>query len=223
MSLTRRQILRAAAGARGRRGRVRAAATRWPAGARSCPTTSRRSASPCSATPRPIRPSSRCSRRRCGTSSRAEARTRLCRQMPASTASSAARSSPSRPNRLALTDAQLASRYRFTVVVKVAFEDVNAQKTLWENPALPFSDEYEVATPGSGRARCVRISWAGACRVRPAVDRFRTLSRQRHSGGVLASKPEGRGPRAGAGIRMSSPTEVRTQIKARQDRAAVPA
>lgn len=49
---------------------------------------------------------------------------------------------------VALTDAQLASRYRFTVVMKVAFEDVKAQKTLWENPALSFSDEYEVATPG---------------------------------------------------------------------------
>ena len=49
-----------------------------------------------------------------------------------------------------LTDAQLASRYRFTVTVKVAFEDVKAQKTLWENPALSFSDEFELATPGTG-------------------------------------------------------------------------
>ena len=48
-----------------------------------------------------------------------------------------------------LTDAQLASRYRFTVTVKVAFEDVKAQKTLWENPALSFSDEFELATPGN--------------------------------------------------------------------------
>ena len=49
---------------------------------------------------------------------------------------------------VALTGAQLASRYRFTVTVKVAFEDVKAQKTLWENPSLSFSDEYELATPG---------------------------------------------------------------------------
>jgi len=49
---------------------------------------------------------------------------------------------------VSLTDAQLASRYRITVVVKAAFEDVKAQKTLWENPSLSFSDEYEVATPG---------------------------------------------------------------------------
>jgi hypothetical protein len=48
-----------------------------------------------------------------------------------------------------LSDAQLASRYRFTVVVKVKFEDVKQGKTLWENPSLSFSDEYELATPGS--------------------------------------------------------------------------
>lgn len=39
---------------------------------------------------------------------------------------------------------QLASRVRATVVVKVSFEDVKAQKTLWENPALTFSDEYDL-------------------------------------------------------------------------------
>ncbi len=49
-----------------------------------------------------------------------------------------------------LNDAQLASRYRFTVVVKVAFEDVKQQKTLWENPALAFSDEYDLANPAAG-------------------------------------------------------------------------
>ena len=48
------------------------------------------------------------------------------------------------------TDVQLASRYRFTVVVKMKFEDLKAQKTLWENPALTFSDEYELASPASG-------------------------------------------------------------------------
>ena len=50
---------------------------------------------------------------------------------------------------VSLTDTQLASRYRVTVVVKIAFEDVKAQKVLWENPSLSFSDEYEVANPGS--------------------------------------------------------------------------
>jgi hypothetical protein len=47
--------------------------------------------------------------------------------------------------------AQLASRTRVTVVVKVKFEDVKAQKTLWENPSLMFSDEYELANPSIGQ------------------------------------------------------------------------
>lgn len=47
---------------------------------------------------------------------------------------------------VALNDQQLASRVRFTAVVKVSFEDVKAQKTLWENPSLSFSDEYELPT-----------------------------------------------------------------------------
>lgn len=45
---------------------------------------------------------------------------------------------------------QLASRVRVTVVVKVKFDDVKAQKTLWENPALSFSDEYEIANSAGG-------------------------------------------------------------------------
>jgi hypothetical protein len=48
-----------------------------------------------------------------------------------------------------LTDAQLASRMRVTVIVKIALEDVKAQKVLWENPALSFSDEYELANRGT--------------------------------------------------------------------------
>jgi hypothetical protein len=52
-----------------------------------------------------------------------------------------------------VNDVQLASRTRVTVIVKVKFEDVRAQKTLWENPSLAFSDEYELANPtvGSGQ------------------------------------------------------------------------
>jgi Lipopolysaccharide-assembly len=44
------------------------------------------------------------------------------------------------------TDAQLATRYRFTVTVSVKFDDVTQKKTLWENPALGFSDEYELSS-----------------------------------------------------------------------------
>jgi hypothetical protein len=47
------------------------------------------------------------------------------------------------------TDTQLATRYRFTVNVAVRFEDAREKKTLWENPALTFSDEYELANRSS--------------------------------------------------------------------------
>jgi hypothetical protein len=50
-----------------------------------------------------------------------------------------------------VNDQQLASRSRVTVTVKVLFEDVKEGKTLWENPALSFSDEYELANPSSGQ------------------------------------------------------------------------
>jgi hypothetical protein len=48
---------------------------------------------------------------------------------------------------------QLATRYRFTVTVGVRFEDVTQNKVLWENPALSFSDEYDLQnqlTAGGG-------------------------------------------------------------------------
>jgi hypothetical protein len=50
---------------------------------------------------------------------------------------------------VAFTDAQMARRYRFTIVVGVSFEDVKQKKMLWENPALNFSDEYELASATS--------------------------------------------------------------------------
>ena len=54
------------------------------------------------------------------------------------------------PTPAAFTNQQLASRYRFTVTVSVKVEDVRQQKTLWENPALTFSDEYELQNQLAG-------------------------------------------------------------------------
>jgi hypothetical protein len=50
---------------------------------------------------------------------------------------------------VAFTAAQLARRLRITVVLAVSFEDLRQKKVLWENPALSFSDEYELASPGN--------------------------------------------------------------------------
>lgn len=65
---------------------------------------------------------------------------------------------------------QQASRYRFTVSVSVSFSDVRQQKTLWENPALTFSDEYELASASSAGLD------AGAFidQERAAIDRLST-------------------------------------------------
>ena len=53
---------------------------------------------------------------------------------------------------------QQASRYRFTVVVSVSFADTRQQKVLWENPALSFSDEYELASAASANATLAAMS-----------------------------------------------------------------
>jgi Lipopolysaccharide-assembly len=65
---------------------------------------------------------------------------------------------------------QLASRYRFTVVVNVKFDDLKQQKTLWENPALSFSDEYDLSSRNS-------LGLEGAAfleQERVAIDRLST-------------------------------------------------
>jgi hypothetical protein len=47
------------------------------------------------------------------------------------------------------TDAQLASRYLFTMTMKVAFTEAKTNKVLWSNDALTFREEYELSTRGN--------------------------------------------------------------------------
>jgi hypothetical protein len=47
------------------------------------------------------------------------------------------------------TDQQLASRYLFTLVMKVTFTDARTNQALWSNDALTFREEYELATRGN--------------------------------------------------------------------------
>lgn len=69
-----------------------------------------------------------------------------------------------------LNDQQLASRVRATVLVKVSFEDVKAQKTLWDNPSLSFSDEYDLP---SQTGAAVDVA-AFIDNNKPAMDRIST-------------------------------------------------
>ena len=47
------------------------------------------------------------------------------------------------------TEQQLASRYLFTLVMRVQFADARTNEVLWSNDALIFREEYELATRGS--------------------------------------------------------------------------
>lgn len=69
---------------------------------------------------------------------------------------------------------QQASRYRFTVVVGVSFADSRQQKVLWENPALTFSDEYELASAASVGLAASAGAGAFIDQERAAVDRLTT-------------------------------------------------
>ena len=73
-------------------------------------------------------------------------------------------------------DQQLASasRYRFTVTMRVLFTDSRNGEVLWSNEALTFSEEYDVRTrSGAQLEATVLIEQEG-----PAVDRLATdLSR----------------------------------------------
>jgi hypothetical protein len=47
------------------------------------------------------------------------------------------------------TEQQLASRYLFTLTMKVAFTDARTSEVLWSNDSLTFREEYELATRGT--------------------------------------------------------------------------
>ena len=46
------------------------------------------------------------------------------------------------------TDQQFASRYQFTLQMKVSFTDTRTGQELWSNEALTFREEYELTTRG---------------------------------------------------------------------------
>jgi hypothetical protein len=74
------------------------------------------------------------------------------------------------PQPVGFTDVQLASRYRWIITAKVKFEDVKQGKTLWENPSLSFSDEYEVSTPGAAANAAAFVGQERALLERMSTD-----------------------------------------------------
>jgi hypothetical protein len=53
---------------------------------------------------------------------------------------------------IGLTNQQLATRYVFTLTVKVAFTDAKTNEVLWSNDALIFREEYELGARTSAVA-----------------------------------------------------------------------
>jgi Lipopolysaccharide-assembly len=46
----------------------------------------------------------------------------------------------------AFNQQQQATRYAVTIVAKIEFRDLKTDKVLWQNPALAFTEQYEVTT-----------------------------------------------------------------------------
>ncbi len=47
-------------------------------------------------------------------------------------------------------EAQQATRYVITVSANIEFRDLKTDKVLWQNPAMVFREDYDVATGGGG-------------------------------------------------------------------------
>lgn len=66
------------------------------------------------------------------------------------------------------TDQQLASRYAFTVTMRVQFTDSRNSQVLWSNDALTFRGEYDLRTRGNTQVEAtVLLEQEG-----PALDRL---------------------------------------------------
>jgi Lipopolysaccharide-assembly len=50
----------------------------------------------------------------------------------------------------AFNQQQQATRYALTIVARIEFRDLKADKVLWQNPALAFSEQYDVTTTVAG-------------------------------------------------------------------------
>lgn len=73
-------------------------------------------------------------------------------------------------NPVGLTEQQQASRYLFTVTIRVQLTDSRNSQVLWSNEALTFREEYDLRTRGNGQLDgAVLLEQEG-----PALDRLST-------------------------------------------------
>ena len=74
-----------------------------------------------------------------------------------------------------LTEQQLASRYLFTVTMRVQFTDSRTSEVLWSNDALTFREEYDLSKPGVQVEATVFLEQEGAAFERISTDLARTV------------------------------------------------
>ena len=73
-------------------------------------------------------------------------------------------------------DQQRASRYQFTVTMRVQFTDSRNSQTLWSNDVLTFREEYDLRNRGAGQVDgTVLLEQEGPATDRMATDLARTV------------------------------------------------
>jgi outer membrane lipopolysaccharide assembly protein LptE/RlpB len=70
---------------------------------------------------------------------------------------------------------QLASRYLFTVTMRVQFTDSRTSEILWSNDALAFREEYDLSKPGVDVQAAAFIEQEGPAFERISTDLARTV------------------------------------------------
>jgi hypothetical protein len=73
------------------------------------------------------------------------------------------------------TDQQFASRYQFTLQMKVSFTDARTGQELWSNDALTFREEYDLATRGTTALDAAFLDQERSAFDRIATDIARTV------------------------------------------------
>jgi hypothetical protein len=70
---------------------------------------------------------------------------------------------------------QLASRYLFTVTMRIQFTDSRTSEVLWSNDALTFREEYDLSKPGADVEAAAFLEQEGPAFERISTDLARTV------------------------------------------------
>ena len=68
-----------------------------------------------------------------------------------------------------------ASRYNITITARVSFRDLRANKEIWSNPSVSFTDEYEITDASSAADAAAFVAQQTNAFTRLATDFARTV------------------------------------------------